>query len=126
MKKYLFMAVAAIAALSSCSSDNEVFNSEAKKALTFTATMEGIGGDTRATLDNLCAKWEVGDKIYIMGVDASNNVTGASYVASGTNGTSTTFEPATPGQEVSGQTFRAFFPTYILDGGGLCDSCRNR
>ena len=111
------MAVAAIAALSSCSSDNEVFNSEAKKALTFTATMEGIGGDTRATLDNLCAKWEVGDKIYIMGIDASNIATEASYVASGTNGTSTTFEPATPGQEVSGQTFRAFFPTYILDGG---------
>ncbi|MCQ2132789.1 MAG: fimbrillin family protein [Bacteroidaceae bacterium] len=117
MKKYLFMAVAAIAALSSCSSDNEVFNSEVKKALTFTATMEGIGGDTRATLDNLCAKWEEGDKIYIMGIDASNIATEASYVASGANGTSTTFEPATPGQEVSGQTFRAFFPTYILDGG---------
>ena len=51
MKKYLFMAVAAIAALSSCSSDNEVFNSEVKKALTFTATMEGIGG-TRAEFDS--------------------------------------------------------------------------
>ncbi len=113
------MAVAAIAALSSCSSDNEVFNSEAKKALTFTATMENIGGDTRATFNatDKCAEWEVGDdKIYIIGVDASNNATEASYVASGTNGTSTTFEPATQGQEVSGQTFRAFFPTYIAAG----------
>ncbi len=118
MKKYLFMAVAAIAMLSSCSSDNEVFNSEVKKALTFTATMESIGG-TRAEFDSeaKCAKWEEGDMIYIMGIDASNIATEASYVASGTNGTSTTFEPATPGQEVSGQTFRAFFPTYILDGG---------
>ena len=114
MKKYLFMAVAAIAALSSCSSDNEVFNSEVKKALTFTATMESIGGDTRATLDNKSAKWEVGDEIYIMGT--GGNATGASYVASGTNGTSTTFEPATPGQEVSGTMFQGFFPSYILDG----------
>ena len=114
MKKYLFMAVAAIAALSSCSSDNEVFNSEVKKALTFTATMEGIGGDTRATLDNGSAKWEVGDKIYIMGI--GGNATGASYVASGANGTSTTFEPDLQSKEVSGQTFIAFFPTYIAAG----------
>ena len=111
------MAVAAIAALSSCSSDNEVFNSEAKKALTFTATMESIGSDTRATLDatNKCAKWEEGDEIRIMAVDESRYLTDASYVASGTNGTSTTFEPATSGQEVSGIQYQAFFPSYILD-----------
>ena len=121
MKKYLFMAVAAIAALSSCSSDNEVFNSEAKKALTFTATMERIGGDTRATFDNKSAKWEVGDEIYIMGT--GGNATGASYVASGTNGTSTTFEPATPGQEVSGTTFQGFFPTYIAHNMSNFTSC---
>ena len=70
MKKYLFMAVAAIAALSSCSSDNEVFNSEAKKALTFTATMENIGGDTRTTFNatDKCAEWEVGDEIMVFAV----------------------------------------------------------
>ena len=116
MKKYLFMAVAAIAALSSCSSDNEVFNSEAKKALTFTATMEGLGG-TRAEFDSeaKCAKWNVGDEIIIEGVDEEeNDPTTALYVASGTSGDVTTFEPKNPGEEVSGVFFEAFFPASII------------
>ena len=110
------MAVAAIAALSSCSSDNEVFNSEAKKALTFTATMEGLGG-TRAEFDSeaKCAKWNVGDEIIIEGVDEEeNDPTTALYVASGTSGDVTTFEPKNPGEEVSGVFFEAFFPASII------------
>ncbi|MBQ0021526.1 MAG: hypothetical protein KBT39_13565 [Bacteroidales bacterium] len=68
MKKYLFMAVAAIAALSSCSSDNDLLTGEAgKKALTFTATMEGSA--TRAIYNSTekCAQWEAGDQISING-----------------------------------------------------------
>ena len=110
------MAVAAIAALSSCSSDNEVFNSEVKKALTFTATMEGIGG-TRAEFDSeaKCAKWEEGDEIIIVGVDEEeNDPTTAPYVASGTSGDVTTFEPKNSGEEVSGVFFEAFFPASII------------
>ena len=68
MKKYIFMAVAAIAALSSCSSDNDLPTGETgKQALTFTATMEGSA--TRATYDSgsKCASWEAGDQISING-----------------------------------------------------------
>ena len=120
MKKYLFMAVAAIAALSSCSSDNDFVKNEGenevKKALTFTATMEGLGG-TRAEFDSeaKCAKWNVGDEIIIEGVDEEeNDPTTALYVASGTSGDVTTFVPKNPGEEVSGVFFEAFFPASII------------
>ena len=110
MKKYLFMAVAAIAALSSCSSDNEVFDSEAKKALTFTARMESIGG-TRATLDNKSAKWEEGDEIYV--IDYNNKYAGARYKA-GSDGV--TFTASVQGVEATddGAGFEAFFPANSL------------
>ena len=110
MKKYLFMAVAAIAALSSCSSDNEVFDSEAKKALTFTARMESIGG-TRATLDNKSAKWEEGDEIYV--IDYNNKYAGARYKA-GSDGV--TFTASVQGVEATddGAGFEAFFPANII------------
>ena len=89
MKKYIFMAAAAMAALSSCS-DNEVIaentiannNDIVKKSLVFTATMEGAP-QTRATFDNTfkCAAWEVNDKI---------SINGNAFFA-GAAGTSTTF-----------------------------------
>lgn len=89
MKKYIFMAAAAMAALSSCS-DNEVIaentiannNDIVKKSLVFTATMEGAP-QTRATFDNTfkCAAWEVNDKI---------SINGNAFFA-GSAGTSTTF-----------------------------------
>ena len=104
------MAVAAIAALSSCSSDNEVFDSEAKKALTFTARMESIGG-TRATLDNKSAKWEEGDEIYV--IDYNNKYAGARYKA-GSDGV--TFTASVQGVEATddGAGFEAFFPANII------------
>lgn len=90
MKKYIFMAAAAMAALSSCS-DNEVIaentiannNDIVKKSLVFTATMEGAP-QTRATFDNTfkCAAWEAGDLI---------SINGNPFIA-GSNGTSTTFK----------------------------------
>ncbi len=117
MKKYLFMAVAAIAALSSCSSDNDFEQSQtSKQNLVFTATMENIGG-TRAEFDSeaKCAKWEEGDEIIIVGVDEEeNDPTTALYVASGTSGDVTTFEPKNPGEEVSGVFFQAVFPASII------------
>ena len=89
MKKYIFMAAAAMAALSSCS-DNEVIaentiannNDIVKKSLVFTATMEGAP-KTRATFHDLikCAAWEVNDKI---------SINGNAFFA-GSAGTSTTF-----------------------------------
>lgn len=90
MKKYIFMAAAAMAALSSCS-DNEVIaentiannNDIVKKSLVFTATMEGAP-QTRATFHNIlkCAAWEAGDLI---------SINGNPFIA-GSNGTSTTFK----------------------------------
>lgn len=102
MKKYLFMAVAAIAALSSCSSDNEVFNSEVETALTFTATMEGIGGDTRTTFNatDKWAEWEAGDEIMVVSYDfVEDDFAGGFYTAQST-GPTTTFKASMPGVEV--------------------------
>lgn len=88
MKKYIFMAAAAMAALSSCS-ENEMIenvisgNETAKQPLVFTATMEGAP-QTRATFDNMfkCAAWEVNDQI---------SINGNTFFA-GSAGTSTTFK----------------------------------
>ena len=101
MKKYFFMAVTAIAALSSCSNDNEFEPSKiGKQALVFTATMEGSEG-TRATYnsDKKCASWEEGDQI---------SINGKTYNAQSA-GLTTTFKAATEGQEAEGSTYNAYF-----------------
>ena len=106
MKKYLFMAVAAIAALSSCSSDNDFEQSQTgKQALVFTATMENSEA-TRATFDNTkkCAAWEAGDQI---------SINGKKYSAQ-TDGTTTTFEADNEG--ATGETYNAYFPADLYDG----------
>ncbi|MBQ0020862.1 MAG: hypothetical protein KBT39_10150 [Bacteroidales bacterium] len=100
MKKFLFMAVAAIAALSSCSSDNDLTTGETgKKALTFTATMEGSA--TRATYNSTekCAEWEKGDQI---------SVNGKTYNAQSA-GLTTNFTATTPGQEAGEAPYKAYF-----------------
>ena len=106
MKKYFFMAVAAIAALSSCTSDNDFEqNQPGKQALVFTATMEGSEA-TRATFDNTgkCAAWEAGDQI---------SINGKKYSAQEA-GTTTTFKADAEG--TSGETFNAYFPADLYDG----------
>ena len=106
MKKYFFMAVAAIAALSSCTSDNDFEqNQTGKQALVFTATMEGSEA-TRATFDNTnkCAAWEAGDQI---------SINGKKYSAQEA-GTTTTFKADAEG--TSGETFNAYFPADLYDG----------
>ena len=94
------MAVAAIAALSSCSSDNDpIMGETGKQALTFTASMEGSA--TRATYNSTakCASWEVGDQI---------SINGKTYNAQSA-GLTTTFKAATEGQEAEGETYNAYF-----------------
>ena len=106
MKKYLIMAVAAIAALSSCSSDNDFEQSQtSKQNLVFTATMENSEA-TRATYDatNKCASWEVGDQI---------SINGKKYSAQEV-GTTTTFEADNEG--ATGTTYNAYFPADLYDG----------
>lgn len=87
MKKYFFMAVTAIAALSSCSNDNEFEPSQiGKQTLVFTATMEGAP-ETRATYNGelKCASWEIGDQV---------NIDGSIYEAQ-SSGTTTIFKKTT-------------------------------
>ena len=107
MKKLFFMAVAAIAALSSCTSDNdlELNKNTGKEALTFTATMEDSEA-TRATYDNtnLCAAWEVGDQI---------SINGKIYSAQAA-GTTSTF--TADGEGATGTTYNAYFPADLYDG----------
>lgn len=105
MRKHLLMAVAAIAALSSCTSDTEpIVNETGKQALVFTATMESNA--TRATLDGMTPSWEAGDLI---------SINGKRYAASA-SGTSTSFSAVTAGQEAEGPTYCAYFPASIYDG----------
>lgn len=105
MKKYFFMAMAAIAALSSCSRDNEFEQIQAdSQGLVFTATMENSEA-TRATLDDTKrAAWEAGDQI---------SINGKKYSAQGA-GTTTTFKA--DGEGATGETYNAYFPADLYDG----------
>ena len=75
MKKYIFMAVAGMLALSSCSNDdNDVQNTQnAPRQMTFTAGF-GDGATTRAALDGSTNKvsFEYGDEISILSANNSN------------------------------------------------------
>lgn len=110
MKKYILLTVAAIAALSSCSSDNDPIVKdpivkEDKQALVFTATLES--NDTRATLDGKTPSWEIGDQI---------SINGRTYTAAA-SGSSSTFSATITGQEAEGPTFNAYFPATIYNAG---------
>ncbi len=99
------MAVAAIAALSSCSRDNEFEQIQAGgQGLVFTATMEN-SEVTRATLDDTKrAAWEAGDQI---------SINGKKYSAQEA-GTTTTFKADAEG--ATGTTYNAYFPADLYDG----------
>ena len=108
MKKYFYMAVAAITALSSCSSENDAIMSETSgQKLTFTASIENDA--TRATYNSSTTKaeWEIGDQISINGKDFNALDEGAS----------TTFEAAVAGQGAQGDTYTAYFPANLYNGG---------
>ncbi len=74
MKKYIFMAVAGMLALSSCSNDdNDVQNANAPRQMTFTAGF-GDEAQTRAALDGSTKKvsFETGDDISILSANNTN------------------------------------------------------
>jgi len=68
MKKFIYMAVAAIAALSSCRNEDVILESNTQNEVdkVFTATMEQSAG-TRTTLAGNTPNWESGDKIIMIG-----------------------------------------------------------
>ena len=117
MKKYIYMAVAAIAVLSSCTSDNEVAGNLTPKGgeATFTATIEA--GSTRTTLgtgdDAGKVFWEVNDAICVNGVNLTTtgptgeNHTQATFTSSGSvtaNETSPSYKAYYPADLYSGST----------------------
>lgn len=73
MKKYIFMAVAGMLALSSCSNDdNDIQNpQDAPRQMTFTAGYSD-GATTRATLSGKSVSFDGGDKISILSAKNTN------------------------------------------------------
>ena len=104
MKKYIFMAVAGMLALSSCSNDdNDVQNTQnAPRQMTFTAGF-GAGATTRAALDGSTKKvsFDVNDGISILSAKNSNT---DFYTTTG--GASATFE----GSAYDDSKFYAVYP----------------
>lgn len=115
MKKYIFMAVAGMLALSSCSNDdNDVQNTQnAPRQMTFTAGF-GDGATTRASLyDNMKkVKFDAGDQISILSANNTNTkftttAGGASATFTGTATDDSEFYaiyPYTGGLGLSGTT----------------------
>ncbi len=104
MKKYFYMAVAALAALSSCSSDDIIQNEGSQNengVTTFTATIEGE--NTRATLVSMTPNWEAGDVISIDGHDYTADEAGSSTTLTGTGAVET--------------THHAYFPASLYNSG---------
>ena len=88
MKKYIFMAVAGMLALSSCSNDDEPIAQNAPRQMTFTAGYNE-GGETRASLSGKSVSFDANDKISILSAKNTNtqfttSAGGASATFSGT------------------------------------------
>ena len=110
MKKILYMAVAAIAALSSCSSNDDILDDGGQQAADvteFTATIEGDGTRTSYNASDKKAEWLTTDQI---------NVGGAVYTAK-TAGATTTFSGE--GAVKTGDVYKAYYPSSMYSGGTI-------
>ena len=76
------------------------------KSMTFTASMEGQEGATRATIDGLDIKWTTGDKISIFDGAEENNGNQEFTLATGEGTTSATFT----GSAATASTYYALYP----------------
>lgn len=102
MKKYLFMAVAGMLALSSCSNDSdELVINETPHEMTFTA---GYGEATRAAISGTSVTWESGDKIKVFSTKNNTGINFSLSTGAGTN--SATFT----GTAVDDSKFYAVYP----------------
>ena len=102
MKKYIYMAVAAIAVLSSCTKEEES-NASLNDSGSFYATIED--GTTRTTLDSdKKVLWSESDKI---------NINGTAYTLSEGEGTT---KAKFTGESVSGTPYNAYYPANICSG----------
>ena len=103
MKKYIFMAVAGMLALSSCSNDDNDMTQEknAPRQMTFTAGFGDDGAQTRATLSGKSVSFDANDQISIL---SANNTNTAFTTTEG--GASATFT----GEAVVDSKFYAVYP----------------
>lgn len=102
MKKYLFMAVAGMLALSSCSNDSdELVINEIPQEMTFTAGYPD-GEATRAAISGTSVTWESSDRIKVF---STKNSTGALFTTSNTGATATF-----TGTAVADEKFYAVYP----------------
>lgn len=132
MKKYIFMAVAGMLALSSCSNDdNDVQNTQnAPRQMTFTAGF-GDEAQTRAALDGSTKKvsFDANDKISILSTKNTNtqfttSAGGASAAFTGTATADSKFYavyPYTDGLALSGTTISGVTIPYIQSGAATSD-----
>ena len=102
MKKYVYMAVAAIAVLSSCTKEEES-NASLNDNGSFYATIED--GSTRTTLDS--------DKKVLWSESHKININGTAYTLSDGNGTT---KAKFTGESVSGTPYNAYYPANICSG----------
>ena len=107
MKRIIYIAVAAIAALSSCSGNDDIVGEGGQKATgatEFTATIEGNENTTRTSYNptSMKAEWLTTDEI---------NVNGAVYKAT-TAGATTTF--IGEGAVKSDNHYSAYYPATIF------------
>lgn len=104
MKKYLFMAVAGMLALSSCSNDSdELVVKDAPQTMTFTASYAD-GEATRAAISGTSVTWEPDDRIKVF---SAKNSYGAEFrLSSGERSNSATFT----GTAVNDSKFYAVYP----------------
>lgn len=102
MKKYIFMAVAGMLALSSCSNDdNDIQDVQnAPRQMTFTAGYNE-GAQTRATLSGKSVSFDGGDKISILSAKNTNT-----QFSTSAGGASATFS----GTATDDSKFYAFYP----------------
>lgn len=104
MKKYLFMAVAGMLALSSCSNDSdELVVKDAPQTMTFTASYAD-GEATRAAISGTSVTWESSDRIKVF--SAKNSYGHEFMLSSGQGSNSATFT----GTAVNDSKFYAVYP----------------
>ena len=86
MKKYIFMAVAGMLSLSSCSNDDNDLNEQnTPRQMTFTAGFDN-GATTRATLNGKSVSFDANDEI---GILSANNTTAKKFTTTAGGATAT-------------------------------------
>ncbi len=117
MKKYFFMAAAAIAALSGCTNEENILEAETPAVNatypTFTATIEGT--DTRTALAGNKVQWENGDDVLLIFGTGPFDETMLKYKATpNTDATTATLTPPESANSEVGPLVAAVYPASLI------------